>query len=360
MNHVRQVAVAAMLAAQLLAPSITAPVGAVAAGLNCADPFICYALSITFTGDGSGTITSADGHINCVVTDGQPAASGCSWKYRTLLTNPTVDVDLHSQEAVGNRVCFLSKSDSALYRFPPNPLPGDCSPYRTDPAAPSDRLTPLFLTLSGSATVEYEFDAEQEGLVVFLKGTGSGAVTSKPTGITCGAGACGATFAYGQSVTLTAIPGVASVFHGWSGFCSGLQAICTTTITGFTSMDAVFDLRGASPTPTTRPTARPAASSPSHSAVPSPAPLATPIGSDAPSLQSAAATIATTGSAGVLATSSPGAVAPAAVSATAGAAVDVAPIGIGIAIAGVLIALAILGVGLASRRSRRRSDDARP
>jgi hypothetical protein len=59
------------------------------------------------------------------------------------------------------------------------------------------------------------------GLTVAIAGTGSGTVTSSPSGIACPP-ACSAQFAPGTDVTLTATPGAGSTFVGWSGGgCSG-------------------------------------------------------------------------------------------------------------------------------------------
>src|SRR5688500_9569504 len=58
-------------------------------------------------------------------------------------------------------------------------------------------------------------------LQVQKSGTGSGTVTSNPTGINCGT-TCSRSFSGGTSVTLSAVPASGSVFAGWSGGgCSG-------------------------------------------------------------------------------------------------------------------------------------------
>jgi len=60
--------------------------------------------------------------------------------------------------------------------------------------------------------------------------TGSGTVTSSPTGISCGA-ACSASFPWGTSVTLTASAASGYRFSGWSGACSGTNTSCTVSMT---------------------------------------------------------------------------------------------------------------------------------
>lgn len=77
-------------------------------------------------------------------------------------------------------------------------------------------------------------------LNVSRNGTGSGTVTSNPTGINCGA-TCTASFAQGTTVTLTAAPASGSVFAGWSGGgCSG-TGTCTVTMSAAQSVTATFN-----------------------------------------------------------------------------------------------------------------------
>ena len=71
-----------------------------------------------------------------------------------------------------------------------------------------------------------------------LSGNGTGTITSKPAGISCGS-TCSATFPSGTQVTLTAKAATNSTFAGWSGACTG-QSSCAITLTGNTSLGAAF------------------------------------------------------------------------------------------------------------------------
>jgi hypothetical protein len=76
-------------------------------------------------------------------------------------------------------------------------------------------------------------------LSVNRNGTGSGTVTSSPSGINCGA-TCSANFASGASVTLTPAAASGSTFAGWSGSCTGTAA-CTVSMTAARSVTATFN-----------------------------------------------------------------------------------------------------------------------
>jgi PASTA domain/Divergent InlB B-repeat domain len=73
-------------------------------------------------------------------------------------------------------------------------------------------------------------------------GTGAGAVTSTPAGVSCGA-TCSAGFDDGTPMTLTATPAVGSVFTGWSGGgCAG-TGVCTFVLNGAKTITATFTLQ---------------------------------------------------------------------------------------------------------------------
>jgi hypothetical protein len=61
--------------------------------------------------------------------------------------------------------------------------------------------------------------------------TGSGTVTSDPTGIACPP-TCSAGFPVGTPVRLTANPGAAATLPGWGGACAGTGPTCLVTVAG--------------------------------------------------------------------------------------------------------------------------------
>lgn len=71
-------------------------------------------------------------------------------------------------------------------------------------------------------------------------GTGSGSVSSNPSGLDCSA-SCSHDFDLGTSVRLTAHPGTGSTFSGWSGDCTGTGA-CNVTMDVAHSVTATFTL----------------------------------------------------------------------------------------------------------------------
>ncbi|KJU87493.1 protein containing DUF1566 [Candidatus Magnetobacterium bavaricum] len=76
-------------------------------------------------------------------------------------------------------------------------------------------------------------------LTVSTSGTGSGTVTSSPSGINCGS-TCSAPFSSGASVTLTAAASDNSTFAGWGGDCSGTALTCPLTMSAAKTVTATF------------------------------------------------------------------------------------------------------------------------
>lgn len=83
----------------------------------------------------------------------------------------------------------------------------------------------------------------QHSLNVVKDGSGAGAVTSSPAGISCGA-TCSHTYEGGTAISLTATPASGSVFTGWSGAgCSGTGS-CLVTLNADTTVTATFSPNG--------------------------------------------------------------------------------------------------------------------
>jgi PKD repeat protein len=85
-------------------------------------------------------------------------------------------------------------------------------------------------------------------LNVTKSGTGSGTVTSSPSGISCGSD-CSQSYDYGSSVTLTANPASDSTFAGWSDACSGTASSCQLEMNANKNVTATFEKQSGSQPP---------------------------------------------------------------------------------------------------------------
>ena len=168
-------------------------------------PPVTHTLSVSKTGSGSGTVTSSPSGINC--------GSTCSASF-----NDGTSVTLTETPASGSTFAGWS---------------GDCS-------GTSSTCT---LTMSADHSAVANFSPNPvvtHILSVSKTGTGSGTVTSSPSGINCGS-TCSASFNDGTSVTLTETPASGSTFGGWSGDCSGTSSTCTVAMSADRSVTAQFD-----------------------------------------------------------------------------------------------------------------------
>jgi hypothetical protein len=162
-----------------------------------------HMLSVAKVGTGSGTVTSSPAGINC--------GSDCSETY-----NQGTSVTLTAIPASGS--AFEGWSGDA-----------DCS----------DGV--VVMNVNKACTAVFESQAVGYTLTVIRSGTGSGTVTSSPSGIDCGSD-CSESYGEGVSVTLTATPAAGSTFGGWSGACSG-TGTCTVTMNAAASATASFNLQ---------------------------------------------------------------------------------------------------------------------
>jgi hypothetical protein len=157
------------------------------------------AVSVTLTGTGTGAVTSGPSGIDC--------GAACSALF-TLGTTVT-----------------LTATPGAASTF--NGWSGACSGTGS-----------CVVLVDDVKSVAARFDALPFGLSVSRNGAGTGTVTSSPAGIDCGL-TCSASFSAGSVVTLTATPGAASTFAGWSGACTGTGP-CMVTMNAARSVTATF------------------------------------------------------------------------------------------------------------------------
>ena len=169
-----------------------------------------YALTVTQSGTGSATVTSAPSGITC--------GSTCSGAFTAGAT-----VTLTATPATGSTFAGWT---------------GACTGISTT----------CTVTMNAAQGVTATFALASYSLTTTKAGTGNGTVTSAPTGVNCGT-TCTATYTYNTSVTLTATAAAGSTFTGWSGACSGTTSICAVSMTGVQSVTATF--APSTPTPAT-------------------------------------------------------------------------------------------------------------
>ncbi len=94
--------------------------------------------------------------------------------------------------------------------------------------------------LQVAAAVEERGDSDSTTHRLDVAVTGSGSVTSQPSGINCGS-ICNASYAANTSVTLTATAASGNSFSAWGGACAGTSAAtCTVQMNAVKSVTATF------------------------------------------------------------------------------------------------------------------------
>lgn len=167
--------------------------------LTTASPSTNATLSVTRLGSGSGTVSTDVAGINC--------GTDCSENY----PDGTV-VNVTAVPAAGSVFSGWSGACTGT---------GTCS-------VTVDSAKSVGANFTGSFSVS-----------VSRAGAGVGTVASDVAGISCG-GDCSETYAFGTEVVLSATPGEASSFAGWSGGgCTG-TGNCRVTVNSTKSITATF------------------------------------------------------------------------------------------------------------------------
>ena len=154
-------------------------------------------LTVTESGNGTGTVTSSPAGINC------PGTCTATFPPSTQVT--------------------LSETPGANYYF--GGWSGACSGMAT---------CSVSMTVPESVVAAF---TSGDVLTVTTSGSGAGTVTSSPAGINCTTGSttgCTAAFPPNTAVTLNETTTPPNVFSGWSGACTG-TAGCNLTLTAPTN-----------------------------------------------------------------------------------------------------------------------------
>jgi len=166
---------------------------------------IGYSLNISKSGTGSGTITSSPSGINC--------GTSCS------------------KDFIAGTLITLSASATSGSNF-------------IGWSSPCSGIDKCILVMDSNKSVSAAFDyvgITKYDLSVIKSGTGSGIVTSSPSGISCGTD-CTESFALWTAITLTASANSSSVFAGWTGACTGTDK-CSLIISSNKSVVAIFNTK---------------------------------------------------------------------------------------------------------------------
>ena len=177
-----------------------------------------YNLSIMKSGTGSGTVSSSPSGINCGSTCTAAYTGGSS-------------VTLYATPNSGNVFSGWS---------------GGCSGTGTTCNVPMNTNTTVTATFTRMCNLS-------------IVKSGSGTVSSSPSGINCGS-TCAKAYNCGSTVTLTATTFLGNVFSGWSGGCSGTGTTCNVTLNANTTIGATFkapEVMQLAPGSTHLPTLRP-------------------------------------------------------------------------------------------------------
>ena len=168
-----------------------------------------FLLNVTLAGN--GTVTSSPAGISC-------PSINCSANFASGTT-----VTLTATAAAG--ATFAGWSGAACSGT------GTCS-----------------INMTAAQSVTATFNLVTFPLSVTSAGSGSGSITSNPSGINCPTTTCSASFTSGTTVTLTATPATGSTFAGWSGAaCPGTGA-CSLSMTANQLVTATFQVANISTT----------------------------------------------------------------------------------------------------------------
>jgi len=183
-------------------------------------------------GDGGPNVPSSRRGIYAVI---DPLLDSAQWHHLACVYNAHLNVDIYVDGVKMATQWNNGTGDTIQYSSTPGKIG---SGYDNFPFNGSiDDIRVYNRALSESEI--HELYVGDFNLKIVKSGAGSGTVTSDPSGINCGA-VCSAAFVKSGAVTLTATPGINSIFTGWSGGgCSGTGA-CTVTMSNDITVTSTF------------------------------------------------------------------------------------------------------------------------
>jgi List-Bact-rpt repeat protein/PASTA domain-containing protein len=194
---------------------------------------------------GTPTLTaSAGGSTSATQTEtvnpGPLASIAVSPSSATVVSGATQVFIANGSDPYGNAVAVSSAtwsvSPSSLGTV--SPATGSSTTFTASASAGSGAVIASLGGVQGSAAAQ---TVTTYTLTVAKRGTGSGKVTSSPSGISCGT-SCSHGFGPGTPVRLTATPARGSTFSGWSGPCRGAST-CRVTTNADTTVTARFGIK---------------------------------------------------------------------------------------------------------------------
>lgn len=238
-----------------------------------------YPLTVSRTGSGSGTITSAPAGIDCglactasyvantpvtlTATPTDSSSTFLGWSGAGCMGTSTCVVTMSGARQVTatfNRVTYtltVTRTSGGTITSDPSGVYCGAACSLAVPSGTSVTLSALtdvgasfagwtgacmgsaacVVTMDQAKTVNARFTYP---VTVSRAGTGQGTVTSDTGGINCG-GTCAGAFNGGANVTLTATPAPNTSFAGWTGACAGTQTTCLIAVDGAKNVGATFN-----------------------------------------------------------------------------------------------------------------------
>ena len=184
-----------------------------------------------------------------VTVDGVPVGSPLTWSFNNVMENHILNATfvpqvfwVYATAGTGGTISpvgynIVSCGTSPTYSITPNDGYHIATVLLDGVAIEAPYELPA---VTANHTLNATFAINTYPLTIAKSGTGTGVVSSSPSGISCGT-TCSGTYAHGTSVTLTATPDTGSTFTGWTGACTG-TGTCTVSMTEAKSVGAGFAL----------------------------------------------------------------------------------------------------------------------